>query len=64
MQVLPTLMHGQAASELLVGALWELPGLALGRDWARLVLRRCVLAVSRPVAGHLRNEVVKQRQPA
>ncbi|CAE7354272.1 svop [Symbiodinium necroappetens] len=29
-QVLPTLMHGQAASELLVGALWELPGLALG----------------------------------
>ena len=27
-------MHGQAASELLVGALWELPGLALG--WARL----------------------------
>ncbi|CAJ1404310.1 unnamed protein product, partial [Effrenium voratum] len=29
-QVLPTLMHGQAASELLVGALWELPGLAMG----------------------------------
>eukprot|EP00438_Fugacium_kawagutii_P017476 Skav217972 [mRNA] locus=scaffold496:22272:25764:- [translate_table: standard] len=29
-QVLPLLMHGQAASELLVGALWELPGLALG----------------------------------
>ncbi|CAE7659716.1 svopl [Symbiodinium pilosum] len=29
-QVLPALMHGQAASELLVGALWELPGLALG----------------------------------
>ena len=24
-------MHGQAASELLVGALWELPGLAMGR---------------------------------
>ena len=24
------LMHGQAASELLVGALWELPGLAMG----------------------------------
>lgn len=29
-QVLPMLMHGQAASELLVGALWELPGLATG----------------------------------
>lgn len=29
-QVLPLLMHGQAASELLVGALWELPGLAMG----------------------------------
>eukprot|EP00434_Breviolum_minutum_P008159 symbB.v1.2.007193.t1/scaffold436.1/size343649/25 len=29
-QVLPMLMHGQAASELLVGALWELPGLAMG----------------------------------
>ncbi|CAE7469479.1 Slc22a5 [Symbiodinium natans] len=29
-QVLPTLMHGHAASQLLVGALWELPGMALG----------------------------------
>ena len=29
-QVLPTLMHGHAASQLLVGALWELPGTAVG----------------------------------
>ena len=34
-QVLPLLMHGQAASELLVGALWELPGLAMGgSNWS------------------------------
>ena len=34
-QVLPTLMHGHAASQLLVGALWELPGMALGL-WDRV----------------------------
>lgn len=29
-QVLPQLIHEAAASELLIGALWELPGLAMG----------------------------------
>jgi len=42
-QVLPMLMHGQAASELLVGALWELPGLAMGLLLGIMASRRTSL---------------------